>query len=64
MTDEFFDAEPDVEKTRMAGALLRSLGAPKDVKAPAVFLLADSSWFMTGTGKIFLLSLAVIHSLP
>lgn len=48
MTDELLAAEPDVEKTWMAGALLGRLGAPEDFKAPAVFLLADGSSFMTG----------------
>lgn len=48
MTDELLAAEPEVEKTWMAGALLGRLGAPEDFKAPAVFLLADGSSFMTG----------------
>ncbi|RDW79569.1 hypothetical protein BP6252_04207 [Coleophoma cylindrospora] len=48
MTDELLTAEPEVEKTWMAGALLGRLGAPEDFKAPAVFLLADGSSFMTG----------------
>ncbi|KFY67100.1 hypothetical protein V496_01754 [Pseudogymnoascus sp. VKM F-4515 (FW-2607)] len=48
MTDELLTAEPEVEKTWMAGALLGRLGTPRDFKAPAVFLLADGSSFMTG----------------
>ncbi|OBT85652.1 hypothetical protein VE02_05803 [Pseudogymnoascus sp. 03VT05] len=48
MTDELLTAEPEVEKTWMAGALLNRLGTPGDFKAPAVFLLADGSSFMTG----------------
>ncbi|KFY12277.1 hypothetical protein V491_06857 [Pseudogymnoascus sp. VKM F-3775] len=48
MTDELLTAEPEVEKTWMAGALLGRLGTPEDFKAPAVFLLADGSSFMTG----------------
>lgn len=48
MTDALLQAEPEVEKTWMAGALLGRLGAPEDFKAPAVFLLADGSSFMTG----------------
>lgn len=48
MTDALLAAEPEVEKTWMAGALLGRLGAPEDFKAPAVFLLADGSSFMTG----------------
>lgn len=52
MTDELLAAEPDVEKTWLAGALLNRLGAPEDFKAPAVFLLADGSSFMTGAGKL------------
>ncbi|KAH7383775.1 hypothetical protein BKA66DRAFT_584221 [Pyrenochaeta sp. MPI-SDFR-AT-0127] len=48
MTDELLTADPAVEKTWMAGALLGKLGIPDDFKAPAVFLLADGSRFMTG----------------
>ncbi|KAH8679523.1 short chain dehydrogenase [Tricladium varicosporioides] len=48
MTDELLAAEPEVEKTWMAGALLNRLGAPEDFKAPAIFLLAPGSSFMTG----------------
>jgi len=48
MTDELLAADPDVEKTWMAGALLGKLGVPDDFKAPAVFLLAEGSRFMTG----------------
>ncbi|KAJ9653933.1 hypothetical protein H2201_009076 [Coniosporium apollinis] len=48
MTDELLAAEPEVEKTWMAGALLGRLGAPEDFKAPAIFLLAPGSSFMTG----------------
>ncbi|KAG4423182.1 hypothetical protein IFR04_003680 [Cadophora malorum] len=48
MTDALLLAEPEVEKTWMAGALLGRLGVPEDFKAPAVFLLADGSSWMTG----------------
>lgn len=48
MTDGLLAAEPEVEKTWMAGALLGRLGVPEDFKAPAVFLLADGSSWMTG----------------
>ncbi|KAH7080300.1 oxidoreductase [Paraphoma chrysanthemicola] len=48
MTDELLAEDPEVEKTWMAGALLGRLGVPEDFKAPAVFLLADGSRFMTG----------------
>ncbi|TLD05661.1 short chain dehydrogenase [Venturia nashicola] len=48
MTDALLAAEPEVEKTWMAGALLGRLGAPEDFKAPAVFLLSRGSSFMTG----------------
>ncbi|KAH6613006.1 oxidoreductase [Boeremia exigua] len=48
MTDELLAADPEVEKTWMAGALLGKLGVPDDFKAPAIFLLADGSRFMTG----------------
>ena len=49
MTDALLAAEPEVEKTWMAGALLGRLGAPEDFKAPAVFLLSRGSSFMTRT---------------
>lgn len=48
MTDQLLAEDPEVEKTWMAGALLGRLGAPEDFKAPAVFLLASGSSFMTG----------------
>lgn len=48
MTDALLMAEPEVEKTWMAGALLGRLGVPDDFKAPAIFLLAEGSRFMTG----------------
>ncbi|KAK5046879.1 hypothetical protein LTR84_007233 [Exophiala bonariae] len=48
MTDALLQAEPDVESTWMAGALLGRLGTPEDFKAPIVFLLAQGSSFMTG----------------
>jgi NAD(P)-dependent dehydrogenase (short-subunit alcohol dehydrogenase family) len=48
MTDGLLAEQPDLEKLWMAGALLGRLGAPEDFKAPAVFLLADGSSFMTG----------------
>lgn len=49
MTDALLQAEPEVEKTWMAGALLGRLGAPEDFKAPAIFLLSPGSSFVTGT---------------
>jgi NAD(P)-dependent dehydrogenase (short-subunit alcohol dehydrogenase family) len=48
MTGELPAAEPGPKKTWMAGTLLGRLGAPEDYKAPAVFLLASGSSFMTG----------------
>ncbi|EOA91814.1 hypothetical protein ACJQWK_03175 [Exserohilum turcicum] len=48
MTDALLETDPDVEKTWMAGALLGKLGVPDDFKAPAIFLLAEGSRFMTG----------------
>lgn len=48
MTDQILAVDPVLEKTWMAGALLGRLGLPEDFKAPAVFLLADGSSFMTG----------------
>lgn len=48
MTDALLEQSPEIEKTWMAGALLNRLGAPEDFKAPAVFLLAPGSSFMTG----------------
>ncbi|KAF2176836.1 NAD(P)-binding protein [Zopfia rhizophila CBS 207.26] len=48
MTNELLAADPEVEKTWMAGALLGKLGVPDDFKAPTVFLLAEGSRFMTG----------------
>lgn len=48
MTDQLLAEKPDVEELWMAGALLGRLGAPEDFKAPAIFLLADGSSWMTG----------------
>ncbi|KAA8649624.1 hypothetical protein EYZ11_002666 [Aspergillus tanneri] len=48
MTKELIAAEPEVEKTWMAGALLERLATPDEFKAPAVFLLSEGSSFMTG----------------
>lgn len=48
MTDELLAVDPDLEKAWMGGALLGRLGVPEDFKAPAVFLLADGSSWMTG----------------
>lgn len=48
MTDALLQAEPEVEKIWISGALLARLGAPEDVKAPIVFLLWPGSSFMTG----------------
>jgi NAD(P)-dependent dehydrogenase (short-subunit alcohol dehydrogenase family) len=49
MTAQLLDEKPDLEKTWMAGALLGRLGAVEDFEAPAVYLLADGSSFMTGS---------------
>ncbi|KAL6707715.1 hypothetical protein ACN47E_003836 [Coniothyrium glycines] len=48
MTDELLAVDPELEQTWMRGALLGKLGIPDDFKAPAVFLLAEGSRFMTG----------------
>ncbi|KAF2832977.1 short chain dehydrogenase [Ophiobolus disseminans] len=48
MTDDLLAAEPGLEKAWMNGALLGRLGVPDDFKAPATFLLAEGSRFMTG----------------
>ncbi|UPX18533.1 uncharacterized protein EKO05_0008830 [Ascochyta rabiei] len=48
MTDELLAADPGLEQIWMQGALLGKLGVPDDFKAPAVFLLAQGSGFMTG----------------
>ncbi|KAF7554275.1 hypothetical protein G7Z17_g3022 [Cylindrodendrum hubeiense] len=48
MTDALLEAEPELERLWMAGALLGRLGTPEDFKAPTVFLLAEGSSFMTG----------------
>ncbi|GIZ43629.1 hypothetical protein CKM354_000684600 [Cercospora kikuchii] len=48
MTDALLKEEPHLEKLWMAGALLGRIGAPEDFKAPAVFLLAPGSSWMTG----------------
>lgn len=48
MTDALLEEKPEIEKIWMAGALLGRLGAPEDFKAPAIFLLARGSSWMTG----------------
>ncbi|PKX93536.1 oxidoreductase, short chain dehydrogenase/reductase family [Aspergillus novofumigatus IBT 16806] len=48
MTNQLLKAEPEVEKTWLAGALLGRLSTPDEFKAPAVFLLSEGSSFMTG----------------
>ena len=48
MTDELLEAEPELEKQWMDGALLGRLGAPEDFKAPTVFMLSAGSSWMTG----------------
>ena len=48
MTDDLLVKEPELEQTWMRGAMLGRLGAVDDFKAPAVFLLANGSSFMTG----------------
>ncbi|KAJ4378639.1 hypothetical protein N0V86_005509 [Didymella sp. IMI 355093] len=47
-SNELLAVDPSLEETWMRGALLGKLGVPDDFKAPAVFLLADGSGFMTG----------------
>jgi NAD(P)-dependent dehydrogenase (short-subunit alcohol dehydrogenase family) len=47
MTDKLLHDEPEIHETWMRGAMLDRLGAPQDFKAPAVFLLASSSAWMT-----------------
>jgi len=49
MTDQLLAEKPELERTWMAGALLGRLGSVEDFKAPAVYLLADGSSFMTGS---------------
>lgn len=49
MTDQLLAEKPELEKIWMAGALLGRLGNVEDFKAPAVYLLADGSSFMTGS---------------
>jgi len=48
MTDSLLAADPDVEKTWMAGALLGRPGVPDDFKATAVLLLSEWSRSMMG----------------
>lgn len=48
MTDALLKEKPEVEETWMRGALLGRLGAPEDFKGPTVYMLADSSAWMTG----------------
>ncbi|KAK3112724.1 hypothetical protein LTR53_010695 [Teratosphaeriaceae sp. CCFEE 6253] len=48
MLDELLTARPDLESTYLQGALLGRLGAPEDLKAPTIFLLAPGSSYMTG----------------
>ncbi|KAL1586191.1 hypothetical protein WHR41_05463 [Cladosporium halotolerans] len=47
MTDKLLHDEPEVHETWMRGAMLDRLGAPQDFKAPAIFLLASGSAWMT-----------------
>lgn len=48
MTDMLLAENPEIERLWMAGALLGRLGVPEDFKAPAIYLLAEGSSFMTG----------------
>lgn len=48
MTDKLLRDEPEIHETWMRGAMLDRLGAPQDFKAPAIFLLASGSAWMTG----------------
>jgi len=48
MTDQLLAEKPEIEKLWMAGALLGRLGVPEDFKSPVIYLLTDSSSFMTG----------------
>jgi NAD(P)-dependent dehydrogenase (short-subunit alcohol dehydrogenase family) len=47
MTDKLLRDEPEIHETWMRGAMLDRLGAPEDFKAPAIFLLASGSAWMT-----------------
>lgn len=47
MTDKLLHDEPEIHETWMRGAMLDRLGAPQDFKAPAIFLLASGSAWMT-----------------
>ena len=49
MTNALLETEPEVKEKFMAGALLGRLGTPEDFQGPTVFLLSDSSSFVTGT---------------
>ena len=44
MTDELLEADPEVEKTWMAGALLGKLGVPDDFKAAETLVGAAGLW--------------------
>ncbi|KAF1989918.1 short chain dehydrogenase [Aulographum hederae CBS 113979] len=48
MLDGLLATDSTLSDIFMAGAMLNRLGAPDDFKAPAVFLLAPGSSFMTG----------------
>lgn len=48
MTDALLKEKPEVEETWMRGALLGRLGAPEDFKGPTIYMLTDSSAWMTG----------------
>ncbi|KAJ9490130.1 hypothetical protein VN97_g3147 [Penicillium thymicola] len=48
MTDALLQEKPDLEETWMRGALLGRLGTPEDFKGPTLYMLTDSSAWMTG----------------
>jgi NAD(P)-dependent dehydrogenase (short-subunit alcohol dehydrogenase family) len=52
MTDDLLRNEPEIHETWMRGAMLDRLGAPQDFKAPAIFLLASGSAWMTAADLI------------
>ncbi|UPK89320.1 hypothetical protein LCI18_000255 [Fusarium solani-melongenae] len=48
MTQELLDADPELKKLWLAGAMLGRLGEVTDLEAAVLFLLGDGSRFMTG----------------
>ena len=48
MVGKLLDGNVDMKKLFLAGSILGSLGAVEDVRGVAVFLLGDTSGYMTG----------------